>query len=1465
MSAKPRKSQFREEDDELPSEEVNPTRETAKQALLDVEALGAERYQELQHIGDGWHKDGTWRVPGVYIGYEAGFYQEANYAHFKEKKATDWKWLMSVIGNGFGFDVDEVGEEHFGDINYLLASIPQEDWDQFKDDVQSAENGVIDEDEEWKIRAKEEERYVREDLLPDIKRELSAKPEFQDSYAQFLISHVTDKMLWGWMQKLEIYPEEEGGGSVYVKSENISSEIDLDTVREELGDTMPKRWLMQKEASWRQDQGDWFLEALHAAVAKDQDAHQKYIQMEPEDLFTFFLSLVPDANFGMDGAPKWQSVPGTPDAGEVVLDRWVVAKKLDRSYTMNPNSWQPTSERTLKELAEGCLEHLKLWSRPEGEGQQQLKYEGRAEQAVARLLEHDGLDLPPEEELYRTGAEFKRAAINTAHKYVVRWKHPSGAYYYAIPRRSPDGSLGFNHVTGWIWKVDDAAVLGFDRREDAMQLRQLILKSHTNKNPKDISVIAALPPVLEAVLVVDSGASPDTVNFKDYLMQMRRKYVIACSPLGRDTITLWFSGYGDPNALGSWVIDVQNAKRYDTQEEVAQILKSFTTGVADLVRVDRAPEIEMEPLAAPSVEEARKPKPQDLPADEKIDYANYVKTGGYDIGHDIFDDGQVRILIPDSPTTWEKYMGGRCSRDWRSFKEAGEVYIVIPVDEEPWAFREWYSSPLDEIDVVGRNYSGDKLENNLSKLPGGEAVRRFMIGYYKKKLPEDFNKYIRFVVQLGGPTAVKGYIKRIKPGQIPGFDFAVGLGAARWGDFKLASKYLMEPANLMDKKGMWVPLGTDWNDLTGMFGDDRNHDWAKAAETLFGGGAHEWFDNMPDPELRDVIDYLQPKHYSTVREALVNRTIWFPDEDRAVVMTRKLLDDYSDSDIRDWIENCNEHDFHGQLEEIRDAIVRAGADRSAQEDAHYVGYIKALTDVTGPYKFIKVGGKDMMCFFILWSELQDRLQKYSENSDDEFSGSVSDLVRDYSEKAMPNDEYWGRINKENMAEWLDYHLGELSPGEEPVDPAQTVLPLQEPLTKKRRVKESLLQEGYKYATVQINLPPELADFIVDWGYVNVPDEWLYSPEGDDTMGRERESHITVKYGLVSNDVPDELRSIVDSTKPFPVYFDKISLFDTNPDYDVIKIDIKSPGLMLLNQKISAQLENEDKHPDYHPHVTVAYVKKHAADKLVGENPFASGDVKPEFTVMAIQFKGATENETDPTARTKETIMFNRVKEPEPVLLGEAEQPENPDAIDPKTYIQTLPVYYVVKLKLKPEYALREAFADMLGKQYYSGELAEIVPFPVRMTYKQAKYAVDRMNSKLPIFDAEILTAEDQSQMFWQAKRWPEDFSEAAVKQCGGTTMPVIESQKYLLVLQQPDGLRFYSETGVWVEAPEQAVKYTKEAGEALLEELTAMGRADVSLMEAPTTPDPYGSLPFPADSTRVGAFLRAKRQVRPVL
>ena len=117
--------------------------------------------------------------------------------------------------------------------------------------------------------------------------------------------------------------------------------------------------------------------------------------------------------------------------------------------------------------------------------------------------------------------------------------------------------------------------------------------------------------------------------------------------------------------------------------------------------------------------------------------------------------------------------------------------------------------------------------------------------------------------------------------------------------------------------------------------------------------------------------------------------------------------------------------------------------------------------------------------------------------------------------------------------------------------------------------------------------------IPNWNNVTgvIAEEDVYT---EPTYGLEHEPHITLLFGLHDNEVNvDDLKKAVRkfANKPITVQAIGLSTFQNeNSPYDVVKFDIESDVLHKINKELK-NYPHTSTFPDYHPHMTVAYVKK----------------------------------------------------------------------------------------------------------------------------------------------------------------------------------------------------------------------------------------------------------------------------------
>ena len=117
----------------------------------------------------------------------------------------------------------------------------------------------------------------------------------------------------------------------------------------------------------------------------------------------------------------------------------------------------------------------------------------------------------------------------------------------------------------------------------------------------------------------------------------------------------------------------------------------------------------------------------------------------------------------------------------------------------------------------------------------------------------------------------------------------------------------------------------------------------------------------------------------------------------------------------------------------------------------------------------------------------------------------------------------------------------------------------------------------------------------------IPTEELYNPE-DSSYGLEEEQHITILYGL------DKCLSTQLLISPeFPkikdyglIQLNGITLFE-NEEFDVLKVDVYNPLLNQLFDFLVKNYPNENSHPEYHGHMTVAYLKSGCGKKYVNKD------------------------------------------------------------------------------------------------------------------------------------------------------------------------------------------------------------------------------------------------------------------------
>lgn len=112
---------------------------------------------------------------------------------------------------------------------------------------------------------------------------------------------------------------------------------------------------------------------------------------------------------------------------------------------------------------------------------------------------------------------------------------------------------------------------------------------------------------------------------------------------------------------------------------------------------------------------------------------------------------------------------------------------------------------------------------------------------------------------------------------------------------------------------------------------------------------------------------------------------------------------------------------------------------------------------------------------------------------------------------------------------------------------------------------------------------------------------VYEDPDDDSFGFEDEPHVTLLFGLHKEVTDKQVEDIISKFVYGPISLSNLSIFD-NPDYDVLKFDIPNTssgaGFLYKTNKELIKLPHTTNFPNYHPHMTVGYLKKGTGEKWV---------------------------------------------------------------------------------------------------------------------------------------------------------------------------------------------------------------------------------------------------------------------------
>jgi hypothetical protein len=165
------------------------------------------------------------------------------------------------------------------------------------------------------------------------------------------------------------------------------------------------------------------------------------------------------------------------------------------------------------------------------------------------------------------------------------------------------------------------------------------------------------------------------------------------------------------------------------------------------------------------------------------------------------------------------------------------------------------------------------------------------------------------------------------------------------------------------------------------------------------------------------------------------------------------------------------------------------------------------------------------------------------------------------------------------------------------------------------IKESI--NNYEYGCAMIYLNKDVTKQLIS----EIDENDLYN-DNSGNYGLELKPHVTCLYGIHDGGKYDYL-SDSDKEDIFhicrnisgDIKLHNVSLF-INDNFEVLKFDVENDSLFKINKKLSDSFKNSNYYPDYHPHVTISYLKPGTGEKYVKLFKELKLNVKPESIVYS---------------------------------------------------------------------------------------------------------------------------------------------------------------------------------------------------------------------------------------------------------
>ena len=146
----------------------------------------------------------------------------------------------------------------------------------------------------------------------------------------------------------------------------------------------------------------------------------------------------------------------------------------------------------------------------------------------------------------------------------------------------------------------------------------------------------------------------------------------------------------------------------------------------------------------------------------------------------------------------------------------------------------------------------------------------------------------------------------------------------------------------------------------------------------------------------------------------------------------------------------------------------------------------------------------------------------------------------------------------------------------------------------------------------------------------IPEDEIYFGETkeekeNNEYALEEESHITIAYGLENHVKFDDIKEYLFPLDEYKTILVNVSVFE-NKLFDVLKVDARCPKAAESNKLIQKDYVLHTEFKDFHPHMTIAYLKKGFADKYKKSILDKIEDLKPYRFNYSYDIDGENKND-----------------------------------------------------------------------------------------------------------------------------------------------------------------------------------------------------------------------------------------------